>query len=148
MRYMYLLFMFSLVVELNALPIPVSNTSHQLEYVDSDEKKKLKTAEKRARIEPIHIPQKSISGIKPVSTMASSSLVNRPKLLSIEYLNRYSDFATYIDGVKILGEANIPLLSIDHLEVMERGIPAEYGDFSFGRIERNAEGYAFIRTEY
>lgn len=144
---MYLLFVFSLVVKLNALPIPESNVYNQMEYADSDEKRKIKKTKERVAILPIHIPQKAICwvDVKQSFTQASTT---RPKLIGVEYLNRYSDFAVYIDGVKILGEANVPLVAIDYLTVMERGIPAEYGDFSFGRIERNAEGYAFIRMEY
>ena len=46
----------------------------------------------------------------------------------------FRNYRCYVDGVKIIGDLNIPKSSISYLEVFNFGIPAEFGDFSFGRI--------------
>lgn len=108
-----------------------------------------KEPEKRDVPQHIIIPAQPIQAISFVGVNALN-LINsvRPTTQNLQFYTAYEDYAAYIDGVKVIGEVNIPKSAIDYYVVMERGIPAEYGDFSFGRINRNGEGYSFLSPEY
>ena len=42
--------------------------------------------------------------------------------------NRSDGHQTIIDGVRVRGQANVPMQSVEGLELIQGGIPAEYGD--------------------
>lgn len=108
-----------------------------------------KEPEKRDVPQQIIIPVQPVHAISFVGVNALNPINSvRPTTQNLQFYTVYEDYAAYIDGVKIIGEVNIPKSAIDYYVVMERGIPAEYGDFSFGRINRNGEGYSFLTAEY
>lgn len=140
MKDTFLLLMFSVIAQLYAIPTQRLNSNIQLEY------KNVVTTDKRPSLKHIVILQKPIRGIASI-TMSNAPVYNRPTRQSLELLSKYSDHVTYIDGIKVIGEVNIPLSAIDYLYVMDRGISAEYGDVSFGRIETNSDGYSMFKPE-
>ncbi|MEI7594671.1 MAG: TonB-dependent receptor [Bacteroidota bacterium] len=47
---------------------------------------------------------------------------------------------TYVDGVKVMGKANLPASSIEAISVMTGGLPAQYGDATGGIINITTKG--------
>ncbi len=147
MRCIFLFLMFGVIVPLKAELIQELHTNKKVDDRVFETEYSNKSIKKRKPIDHITIKQKPIRGIRTLILNNNTPVYNRPTRQNLELLNKFNDCATYIDGVKIIGEVNIPLSSIDYISIMERGIPAEYGDFSFGRIERNIEDYTFYRLE-
>lgn len=48
----------------------------------------------------------------------------------------------YVDGVKVIGEPNIPVQSIEQLTVISGGLPARYGDVTGGVVNITTKGPA------
>ena len=48
--------------------------------------------------------------------------------------------ATYIDGVRVIGSANLPQSAIDQVSVITGGTPAMYGDFTGGIVNITTKG--------
>lgn len=42
---------------------------------------------------------------------------------------RLSNSICYVDGVRIIGDLNIPIVSIDQIQVIRGGTPVEFGGF-------------------
>ena len=53
---------------------------------------------------------------------------------------RGSSTVTYINGVKVVGNIGLPPSSIDQMQVMMRGIPAQFGDVTGGVINITTKG--------
>lgn len=87
----------------------------------------------REHIKIIQIPFVSIA--EAISQFQQTNvLLNVGCMMTREQAVDFRNYRCYVDGVKIIGDLNIPISSISYLEVFNLGIPAEFGDFSFGRM--------------
>lgn len=54
--------------------------------------------------------------------------------------SRTNATAYYVDGVRVIGSAGVPRGSIDQVQVIVGGVPAQYGDYTGGAISITTKG--------
>ena len=95
------------------------------------------------RIDPIHVTidknaiqkfagERGISGIM-VATIPGSYAPERSKQVGFRG-SRTDATQYYVDGVKVIGELNIPQMGIEQVTVITGGLPAQYGDATGGVV--------------
>jgi outer membrane receptor protein involved in Fe transport len=83
------------------------------------------------------LPTQNVTDL--VSTTAGAYQEDANKGISIRG-GREDGTEYYIDGIKVLGKANIPVQSIEQLTVITGGVPARYGDATGGIINITTKG--------
>jgi hypothetical protein len=61
---------------------------------------------------------------------------------------RKGDMLYYVDGMKVVGELNLPSTSIYQMMVYSGGLPAQFGDTMGGVIAIESKGYFQLLREY
>jgi len=65
--------------------------------------------------------------------------------------SRTSGNQTFIDGIKVRGNTNLPRAAVEEIEVVTGGVPAEVGDITGGAVfvtTRGATTYSFASVEF
>lgn len=101
----------------------------------------------------------NVVDIDPIPTFTATQLENSPGTIddiittvpSVQYDESTREFhirgargdanRTYIDGVSVIGNADLPRSSIAQLRVITGGIPAKYGDLTGGVILITSKNY-------
>lgn len=72
---------------------------------------------------------------------ATSSGVNQTNGGGISFLGSRTDGTAYfVDGVRVVGSSNVPQSAQGQIDVIQSGIPAQYGDFTGGAISITTKG--------
>lgn len=81
------------------------------------------------------LPTRSLNAIA-----ATSSAVNQSSS-GLSFLGRRTDgTAYYVDGVRVIGSASVPQAAQGQIDIIQSGIPAQYGDFTGGAINITTKG--------
>jgi hypothetical protein len=83
-----------------------------------------------------NIPTRNINTIVGQSANVNSFGGSTPTFSG----SRSSGTAYYIDGVRVIGSFSVPRSSIDQIQVVASGTPAQYGDFTGGVINVTTKG--------
>lgn len=82
-----------------------------------------------------NLPTRSLNAIA-----ATSSAVNQTSA-GLSFLGRRTDGTAYfVDGVRVLGSASVPQAAQGQIDIIQSGIPAQYGDFTGGAINITTKG--------
>ena len=81
------------------------------------------------------LPTRSLNAIA-----ATSSAVNQTSS-GLSFLGRRTDgTAYYVDGVRVIGSTSVPQAAQGQIDIIQSGIPAQYGDFTGGAINITTKG--------
>lgn len=81
------------------------------------------------------LPTRSLNAIA-----ATSSAVNETSA-GLSFLGRRTDgTAYYVDGVRVIGSTSVPQAAQGQIDIIQSGIPAQYGDFTGGAINITTKG--------
>ncbi|MSQ78922.1 MAG: hypothetical protein EXR21_04495 [Flavobacteriaceae bacterium] len=83
-----------------------------------------------------NIPTRSINTLVGLSANVNSFNGGTPSFSG----SRASGTAYYVDGVRVIGNFSVPRSSIDQVQVIVGGTPAQYGDFVGGVINVTLKG--------
>lgn len=78
---------------------------------------------------------RSLGAIVALSSAANSTSAG------ISFMGQRPDATAYfVDGVRVIGSAGMPQVGQDQIDVIQSGIPAQYGDFTGGAISITSRG--------
>ncbi|MBI1307142.1 MAG: hypothetical protein GC181_11120 [Bacteroidetes bacterium] len=84
----------------------------------------------------VKLPTRSMGAIA-----STSSAANQDKNGNVSFLGQRTDATRYfIDGVAVVGSANVPQQAQGQVDIIQSGIPAQYGDFTGGAISITTKG--------
>jgi len=82
------------------------------------------------------LPTRSLGAIAE-----TSSAVNRTASGGISFLGQRTDATrVFVDGVAVIGSSSLPQASQGQIDVIQSGIPAQFGDFTGGAINITTKG--------
>ena len=82
------------------------------------------------------LPTRSLGAIAE-----TSSAVNRTANGGISFLGQRTDATrVFVDGVAVIGSSNLPQAAQGQIDVIQSGIPAQFGDFTGGAINITTKG--------
>jgi len=81
---------------------------------------------------------------------ATSSAANTTASGGVSFLGQRTDATrVFIDGVPVIGDANIPQGAQSQVDIIQSGVPAQYGDFTGGAINYTTKGPSrYVRKSF
>ncbi len=87
------------------------------------------------------LPTRSLNAIA-----ATSSAVNQTSA-GLSFIGSRTDGTAYfVDGVRVVGSASVPQAAQGQIDIIQSGIPAQYGDFTGGAISITTKGPSRYRN--
>lgn len=86
--------------------------------------------------EIVNLPTRSLNSIANLSSAATQTAGG-----GISFLGSRTDGTAYfIDGVRVIGSVNVSQAAQGQIDIIQSGIPAQYGDFTGGAISITTKG--------
>ncbi len=83
----------------------------------------------------VKLPTRSLGEIANISSGASSTRNG------ISFIGQRPDATrTFIDGIAVIGSSNLPQAGIGQIDIIQSGVPAQFGDFTGGAISVTTKG--------
>ncbi len=83
----------------------------------------------------VKLPTRSLGGIAATASGVSSTSAG------ISFIGQRSDGTRYfVDGVPVVGSTNLPQAAQGQIDIIQSGIPAQFGDFTGGAISITTKG--------
>lgn len=115
-------------------------TAYRNNLVEKDKNQKSFTDK-----ELVRLPTRSIGALA-----ATSSAANQDRNGNVSFLGQRTDATrVFIDGVAAIGSTSIPQGAQSQVDIIQSGIPAQYGDFTGGAISITTKGPSrFVRSSF
>lgn len=86
----------------------------------------------------------------PGSLAATSSAANTTASGGVSFLGQRTDATrVFIDGVPVIGASNLPQGAQSQVDIIQSGVPAQYGDFTGGAINITTKGPSrYVRKSF
>lgn len=111
---------------------------------------------------------KLVKGFLPIPTLKAKEIARSPAKFNIKSLvttlitdvkmaddgslafrgARKGDMIYYVDGMKVVGELNLPSTAISNMMVYSGGLPAQFGDTMGGVVAIESKGYFELLRNY
>ena len=114
----------------NTLGIVVK-TAHQTNIIEKDKNQKSFGSKELAKL-----PTRSTGALA-----GTSSAANQTSNGGVSFLGQRTDATrTFIDGVMVIGSSALPQQAQEQVDIIQSGIPAQFGDFTGGAISITTKG--------
>jgi len=112
-------------------------TAYRTNLVEKDKNQKSFTDK-----DLVKLPTRSIGALA-----ATSSAANQDRNGNVSFLGQRTDgTSVFIDGVAVIGSSALPQGAQSQVDIIQSGIPAQYGDFTGGAISITTKGPSrFVR---